>query len=84
MFLPRFPEGSTVLIALLRFPAGGAGKQRFPFVFDRPRRRQAKQTGKDLEVKKEDFGEDGDKYFDAISKVPVWPVLNIRFTYRIF
>ncbi len=43
-----------------------------------------KQTGKDLEVKKEDFGEDGDKYFDAISKVPVWPVLNIRFTYRIF
>lgn len=43
-----------------------------------------KQTGKDLEVKKEDFDGDGDKYFDAISKVPVWPVLNIRFTYRIF
>ena len=46
-----------------------------------------KQCGRpefDLEVKKEDFGEDGDKYFDAISKVPVWPVLNIRFTYRIF
>lgn len=43
-----------------------------------------RQTGMDLEVKKEDFDGDGDKYFNAISKLSVWPVLNIRFTYRIF
>ena len=43
-----------------------------------------KQTGLDLEVKKEDLGEDSNKYYDAISKVPVWPVVNLRLTYRIF
>ena len=37
-----------------------------------------------LEVKKEDLGDDSNKYYDVISKFPVWPVLNFRLTYRIF
>ena len=43
-----------------------------------------KQTGKDLEVTKDDLGSDSNKYFDLISKVSVWPVLNLRLTYRLF
>ena len=43
-----------------------------------------KQTGMDLEVKKEDLGEDSNKYYDVISKFSVWPVLNFRFTVRLF
>ena len=43
-----------------------------------------KQTGMDLEVKKEDLGDESNKYYDVISKFPVWPVLNFRLTYRIF
>lgn len=43
-----------------------------------------KQTGMDLEVKKEDLGDESNKYYDVISKFPVWPVLTIRLTYRIF
>ena len=43
-----------------------------------------KQTGMDLEVKKEDLGDDSNKYYDVISKFAVWPVLNFRLTYRIF
>ena len=43
-----------------------------------------KQTGMDLEVKKEDLGDDSNKYYDVISKFSVWPVLNLRITYRLF
>ena len=43
-----------------------------------------KQTGMDLEVKKEDLGEESNKYYDVIAKFPVWPVLTFRMTYRIF
>ena len=43
-----------------------------------------KQTGKDLEVKKSDIGSDSDKYYDIMSKITVWPVLNIRICGRIF
>jgi len=43
-----------------------------------------KQTGKDLEVTKDDLGSDSDKYYDFISKFPIWPVLTIRITGRIF
>jgi len=43
-----------------------------------------KQTGKDLEVTKDDLGSDSDKYYDVISKVSVWPVLNLRITCRLF
>ena len=43
-----------------------------------------KQTGKDLEVKKEDLGDESNKYYDFISKFPIWPVLSLRFTYRLF
>jgi hypothetical protein len=43
-----------------------------------------KQTGMDLEVKKEDLGDDSNKYYDVISKFSVWPVVTLRLTYRIF
>lgn len=43
-----------------------------------------KQTGMDLEVTKDDLGSGSNKYYDVISKFPVWPVLNFRITYRIF
>ena len=43
-----------------------------------------KQTGMDLEVKKEDLGDESNKYYDVISKFSVWPVLTLRLTYRIF
>ena len=43
-----------------------------------------KQTGMDLEVKKEDLGDESNKYYDVISKFAVWPVLTLRLTYRIF
>jgi hypothetical protein len=43
-----------------------------------------KQTGKDIEVKKSDVGSDSDKYYEALSKVKVWPVLSVRFTWRLF
>ena len=43
-----------------------------------------KQTGMDLEVRKEDLGSDSDKYYNVISKIKVWPVLALRLTYRIF
>lgn len=43
-----------------------------------------KQSGKDLEVTKEDLGKDSDKYYDVISKIKVWPVLTLRLTYRLF
>ena len=43
-----------------------------------------KQTGMDLEVTKDDLGSESNKYYDVISKFPVWPVLTIRFTYRLF
>jgi hypothetical protein len=38
----------------------------------------------DLEVKKEDLGDESNKYYDVISKFAVWPVLTLRLTYRIF
>lgn len=43
-----------------------------------------KQSGTEQEVTRDTFGDDSDKYFDVISKITVWPVLNLRFTYRIF
>ncbi len=43
-----------------------------------------KQTGKDIEVTKDDLGSDSDKYFDIMSKITVWPVLTVRLTGRIF
>ena len=43
-----------------------------------------KQTGTEQEVTRDTFGDESDKYFDVISKITVWPVLNLRFTYRIF
>lgn len=43
-----------------------------------------KQTGMDLEVKKEDLGDESNKYYDVISKFAVWPVVTLRLTYRIF
>lgn len=43
-----------------------------------------KQTGMDLEVTKDDLGSDSNKYYDVIAKFPVFPVLTIRLTYRIF
>ena len=46
-----------------------------------------KQTGKDLEVTKDDLGSvgsDSDKYYDVISKFSVWPVVNFRITCRLF
>lgn len=42
-----------------------------------------KQTGKDLEVTKDDLGSDSDKYFDTMTKIVVWPALTIRLTGRI-
>jgi hypothetical protein len=43
-----------------------------------------KQTGMDLEVTKDDLGSESNKYYDVIAKFPVFPVLTIRLTYRIF
>ncbi len=43
-----------------------------------------KQTGMDLEVTKDDLGSDSDKYYDMIAKFPVFPVLTIRITGRLF
>lgn len=43
-----------------------------------------KQTGTEQEVTRDTFGDESDKYFDVISRITVWPVLNLRFTYRIF
>ena len=43
-----------------------------------------KQTGMDLEVTRDDLGSGSDKYYDFISKFPMWPVLSLRFTYRLF
>lgn len=43
-----------------------------------------KQTGKDLEVTRDDLGSDSDKYYDVISKFGVWPVANFRITCRLF
>ena len=43
-----------------------------------------KQTDKELEVTRDDLGDDSDKYYDVISKIKVWPVLTLRLTYRIF
>lgn len=43
-----------------------------------------KQTGTDQEAFRDDFGPESDKYYDVISKFPVWPVLTIRITGRIF
>lgn len=52
----------------------------------------APEVGRYLEIRAEDFGNDFgenfrhdvDKVLDGISKVKVWPVLNIRLTGRIF
>jgi hypothetical protein len=38
----------------------------------------------DLEVTRDDLGSGSDKYYDFISKFPIWPVLTIRLTYRLF
>lgn len=43
-----------------------------------------KQAGGDVELKKENLGDEGSKYYEVISKISVWPVLNLRLTYRIF
>lgn len=43
-----------------------------------------RQAGGDVELKEEDFGDDGSRYYEIISKTSVWPVLNLRLTYRIF
>lgn len=43
-----------------------------------------KQTGMDLEVTKEDLGDETNKYYDVVSKFSVWPVLTFRMTYRLF